>query len=119
MRINLVSILLDNSIVIEFPTPSHYSGNSHEASPSLAFQEFVIDTIGRFAPDVTRVSDTHASSILQIIGCLNNVRCIVVESQTCLPVEGYFFTNVWNVRLLYVGSGKAVPRKTILIASRR
>ena len=119
MRNNLASVLPDNSVVIELPTPSHYTGNSHEAFPSLAFQEFVIDTIERVAPAVTCVSDTHAASILHIIGCLNDVRCMVVESQCCLPVDGYFPTNDWNVKLLYVGSGKAIPRRTILIASRR
>ena len=119
LRTNLASILPDNSVVLELPTPSHYTGNSFEASPSLAFQEFVIDTIERFAPDVTRISDTHAASILPIIGCLINVRCVVVESQSCLHMDGYFPTNDWNVKLLYVGSGEAIFRRTMLIANRR
>ena len=119
MRTDLASVLQDNSVVMELPTPSHYTGNSHEASPSLAFQEFVIVTVESLTPDVTRISDTHAASILLIIGCLNNVRCIIVETQTCLQVEGYFLTNAWNVKLLYVGSGNAISRKTIMIASRR
>ena len=73
MRINLVSILLEDFAVIKLSTPSRYSGNSHEVSPSLAFQELVVATTERLAPDAIRASDTHAASILLIIGCLNNV----------------------------------------------
>ena len=73
----------------------------------------------RLAPDVTRISDTHAASILPIIGSLINVRCVVVESQSCLPMDGYFPTSDWNVKLLYVGSGKATFRRTMLVANRR
>ena len=117
MRTNLASVLPENSVVIELPT-FHCTDNSQEASQSLAFQKFVIDTVERLASDATRISDTHTASILLIIGCLNNVRCIVVESQTRLQLEGYL-TNVWNVKLLSVGSGKAISRRIIMIASRR
>ena len=56
---------------------------------------------------------------LSVIGDLVNVRCAVVGASPGLLIEEFFPTNVWNVKYLSVGCGRAAFRITILVANRR
>ena len=79
----------------------------------------MVASIVSLAPDVIRISNTHAALFLPVIGDLVNVRCAVVEASPGLLMEEFFLTNVWNVKYLSVGCGRAAFRRTILVANRR
>ena len=105
--------------MLDYPISSQQSGSVLEGFPLLDFREFVVASIVSLAPDVIRISNTHAALFLPVIGDLVNVRCAVIEASPGLLMEEFFLTHVWNVKYLSVGCGRAAFRRTILVANRR
>ena len=83
LRTNLALLLPHASYV---PTPPPLSRDSLplcDGSVSSDYEKFVVDIIAGAAPDVIRLSDSHAGSFLPIVGRPSTARYVVVERHSC------------------------------------
>ena len=128
LRINF-ALLLPHACSVPTPPPLPRDALPLcDGSVSSGYEKFLVDIIAGAAPDVIRLSDSHAGSFLPIVCRPSPARYIMVERHSCdisfLPsqVSALFPSDVWSVKPLSSSRGGSSGRsqlcKCIFVARR-